>query len=94
MAVVAKNWLTMFTVDKYSWDKIRGDYNVLKRYDLSLDDLKKPNFFNKLGFEKKGYYEVYLVVDAEGCDYHWYRQDKGGYWSQKHGLLPVDNVDG
>lgn len=29
------------TVDKYSWDKIRSDYNVLKRYDLSLDDLKK-----------------------------------------------------
>ena len=33
--------LSKDTVDKYGWDKIRSDYNVLKRYDLSLDDLKK-----------------------------------------------------
>jgi hypothetical protein len=32
------------TVDRYSWDKIRNDYNVLKRYDLSLDDLKNLNW--------------------------------------------------
>lgn len=29
------------TVDKYGWDRIRSDYNILKRYDLSLDDLDK-----------------------------------------------------
>ncbi len=43
--VSPKDTLSIFilskdTVDKYSWDKIRSDYNVLKRYDLSLDDLK------------------------------------------------------
>ena len=36
---------------------------------------------------------VYLVID-EGYDYHWYRQDKGGLWSQKHGWDNVDNIDG
>ena len=34
-----------------------------------------------------------MVVD-KGVDYHWYRQDKGGLWSQKHGLGNVDNIDG
>ena len=33
--------LSKDTVDKYGWDKIRSDYNILKRYDLSLDDLKE-----------------------------------------------------
>lgn len=69
------------------------DINEVANAAIS-DGLKKPNLFNKLGFGKRGYYEVYLVVDIEGGDYHWYRQDKGGNWSQKHGLLPVDNVDG
>lgn len=32
--------LSKDTVDKYSWDRIKSDYNVLRRYDLSLDDLK------------------------------------------------------
>ena len=32
--------LSKDTVDRYSWDKIRIGYNVLKRYDLSLDDLE------------------------------------------------------
>ena len=35
---------------------------------------------------------VYLVID-EDYDYHWYRQDKGGLWSQKHGISYVTNVD-
>lgn len=32
------------TVDKYSWDKIRSDYNILKRYDLSIKDLEKQSW--------------------------------------------------
>lgn len=36
--------LSKDTVDRYSWDKIRSDYNILKRYDLSLDDLKKQRW--------------------------------------------------
>lgn len=56
---------------------------------------KKPNFFNKLGFGKRGYYEVYLVVDNTGSakDYHWYRKNKGGYWSHKPGRTPISFYD-
>ncbi|MBO4442091.1 MAG: VCBS repeat-containing protein [Bacteroidaceae bacterium] len=64
-------------------------------YPLTVDDVvnaviadgqgrvKKTNFFNKLGFGKKGYYSGYLVVGDNDC--HFYRQDKGGTWSSKHG---------
>ncbi len=66
--------------------------------DAAIRDgcIKKPNLFNKLGYGKRGYYEVYLVIDnVDGVqDYHWYRQDKGGYWSQKHGNGFVTNYDG
>ncbi len=54
--------------------------------------VKKPSFWNKLGFGKNGYYSVYLVIE-KGVDYHWYRQDKGGLWSHKRGDFPVCNVD-
>ena len=53
--------------------------------------IKVPNFFNKLGFGKQGYYSAYLVID-EGSDYHWYRQDKGGKWSHKQGTTEVKNA--
>ena len=69
--------------------------------DISLDNvvqaaiadgrIKVPTFLNKLGFGKKGYYSVYLVVDNQK-DYHWYRQDKGGSWSHKRGIAPVANA--
>jgi len=52
---------------------------------------KKPSFWNKLGFGKQGYYEVYLVLGES--DYHWYRQDQGGKWSHKQGNWHVSNVD-
>ena len=32
------------TLSKYSWSQIRKDYNILKRYDLSLGDLQRLNF--------------------------------------------------
>jgi hypothetical protein len=83
-----------------------SDGNMVWRDNMSLENVqnaaisdgrvKKLNFWNKLGFGKRGYYGVYLVVDnTDGIqDYHWYRQDKGGYWSQKHGIGKVTNVDG
>lgn len=36
--------LSKDTVDTYSWAEIRNDYNILKRYDLSIDDLEKQNW--------------------------------------------------
>ncbi|HNT42576.1 MAG TPA: hypothetical protein PLA42_07660 [Tenuifilaceae bacterium] len=32
--------LSKGTVDKYSWEAIRADYKILKRYDLSIQDLE------------------------------------------------------
>ncbi len=36
--------LSKDTVDKYSWEEIRQTYNILKRYDLSLEDLKNSSW--------------------------------------------------
>lgn len=36
--------LSKGTVDKYDWEKIRVEYNILKRYDLSLSDLQNNNW--------------------------------------------------
>jgi hypothetical protein len=32
------------TLNKYSWEEVRDGYKVLKRYDLSLEDLKESDF--------------------------------------------------
>jgi hypothetical protein len=32
------------TLEKYSWEVIRDEYKILKRYDLSLRDLKNMNY--------------------------------------------------
>lgn len=79
-----------------------GDHPITSYSDINLDyivqasisdgRIKQPNLWNKLGFGKNGYYEVYLVID-QGNDYHWYRQDKGGNWSHKPGVTPVINID-
>ena len=36
--------------------------------------------------------KIALVID-QSDDYHFLRQDKGGFWSQKSGALPVTNLD-
>jgi len=75
---------------------IPPDMNEIISASLADGYIKKLNFLNKLGFGKRGYYSVYLVMDnSDGIqDYHWYRQDKGGLWSQKHGSDFVTNLDG
>lgn len=72
----------------------KSDINLNFVLQASISDgrVKRPNLWNKLGFGKRGYYEVYLVID-KGKDYHWYRKDKGGYWSHKPGITPVTNID-
>lgn len=32
------------TLNKYGWNRVKEGYKVLKRYDLSVDDLKKMNW--------------------------------------------------
>ena len=72
----------------------RTDITLGKVTYAAISDgrIRKPTLLNKLGFGKRGYYSVYLV-SADGVDYHWYRQDKGGMWSHKPGITAVVNVD-
>ena len=72
----------------------RGQLNLYDVIDAALSDgrIKKPSFLNKLGFGRKGYYPVYLVIDNWN-DYHWYRQDKKGCWSHKPGEGNVTQYD-
>jgi hypothetical protein len=37
--------LSVDTVNKYTWEQIRLDYNILKRYDISLQDLKRMDIY-------------------------------------------------
>jgi len=39
-----------------------------------------------------GFYKVFLALDPPN-DYHWWRQDKSGYWSHKPGSTEVVNID-
>jgi hypothetical protein len=32
------------TLNKYSWEEIRKNYKVLRRYDMSIDDLKRTKW--------------------------------------------------
>ena len=75
------------------WDKALITLDNMTNASLTNNRVKLPNFWNKLGFGKRGYYSGYLVT-ADGKDYHFYRQDNGGKWSHKPGEGAVMNVDG
>ncbi len=46
------------------------------------------------GVVPKGYHKIQAFYDpSPNGDYHWYRQDSNGNWSQKHGNENVSNVD-
>ena len=38
-------------------------------------------------------HKVYLLIEAGGDDFHWYRQDGDGTWSHKLADAPIDNKD-
>ena len=82
-----------YTEDKISIPIERLNLNDVLELALRNQRIKKPTLLNKLGFGKRGYYPVYLVID-EGIDYHWYRQDNDGLWSHKRGITEVLNYDG
>lgn len=44
---------------------------------------------------KKGFYKNFIAVAKDGYDhdYHFYREDKNGYWSHKPGRTEVTNID-
>ncbi len=48
-AQLAQDTMSVFifhtdTLNKYPWEKIRDDYMILKRYDLSLEDLERCDY--------------------------------------------------
>lgn len=51
--------------------------------------IKKATRTQKPG---KNEYKVALVI-APNADYHWYIQNRNGYWSHKRGLTKVSNLD-
>ncbi|MFU0826528.1 MAG: Peptidase-C39-2 domain-containing protein [Lachnoclostridium sp.] len=51
--------------------------------------IKRANRDDKPG---KNEYKVALVI-APDLDYHWYIQNRDGYWSHKRGLTEVSNLD-
>lgn len=60
--------------------------------------IKKDNpSIYKIGFDekcKKGHYKAFMAIsDGSDPDYHFYRQDKNGYWSHKPGRREATDLD-
>lgn len=70
------------------------EYNckaIYKRIKRDNPAITKTTFNKKC---PKGTYKAFVALDPEGdTDYHFYRQDKNGYWSHKPGRSNVVNVD-
>ena len=73
------------------WEKVKGKRcpDIVARVMGDIPGVKLTNFTRRCS---KGSSKVALVVDPEN-DYHWYRQDKDGYWSHKPGGTKVTRKD-
>ncbi len=71
--------------------KISKDLKYVSKNYLNLWDCKYAGPTYGSGY----CVALVLAVDKNGIfrDYHWYRQDKDGYWSHKRGLYPITNLD-
>lgn len=80
-----------------------ANLNSIKRDDYNCESfykrLKKDNpSLYLIDFEtgcRKGFHKGFIALDKkkEDTDYHFYRQDKNGYWSHKPGRTEVINTD-
>lgn len=71
------------------------DYNCFefyKRLKKDIPSLYLSSFDEKC---KKGFYKGFIALDTklEDSDYHFYRQDKSGYWSHKPGRQDAVDYD-
>lgn len=70
------------------------EYNcndIYKRIKRDNPSVRISKFHKKC---PKGAYKAFFALDTEGdTDYHFYRQDKNGYWSHKPGRTNVVNID-
>jgi len=71
------------------------DYNCLAFYERLKKDI--PSMYITSFDEqcKKGFYKGFIAIDTkdEDQDYHFYRQDKSGYWSHKPGRQKAIDYD-
>jgi len=75
----------------YSGVKLSAPVDCAKVIDaVKRDGVTEPN---STGECPCGRHKVYLVIDIDGRDYHWYRQDSDGTWSHKRGPTEVTNLD-
>ena len=63
--------------------------DMMSRILGDMPNVKLTDFKSKC---PAGTSKVAFVVDPKR-DYHFYRQDKNGLWSDKHGAMPVTNYD-
>ena len=63
--------------------------NVAALIKRDVPDLRRSTFRRRCG---RGYSKIALTVDPN-TDYHFYRQDRDGYWSHKDGENPVKRYD-
>ena len=72
-----------------------NDYNCYSFYERLKKDI--PSLYLTKFDEKckKGYYKGFIALDTkkEDQDYHFYRQDRNGYWSHKPGRKEAINYD-
>lgn len=75
-----------------SWDEINGKRcpDLLARLFGDVKNIKMSSFEEKC---PTNYSKIAAVID-EDEDYHFYRQDKKGYWSHKPGSSDVTRLDG
>ena len=71
-----------------------SEYNcdaIYKRIKKDNPSVYKAKFTDKCG---KGYYKSFFALSLDrDTDYHFYRQDKNGFWSHKPGRTNATNLD-
>lgn len=75
--------------DKFSKQKLKTCPNMISRLMGDNPTLEPTTFTSKC---PSGTSKIALIVDSDQ-DYHFLRQDKNKLFSEKHGGLPVTNLD-
>lgn len=64
-------------------------HRIMQDYKGRVYRLKKENMYSPC---KKGYAKVQVAI-APNRDFHFYRQERDGYWTHKRGLTPTSDRD-
>ena len=71
------------------------DYRCITFYNRLKKDMPSMYLVNFKDRCKKGFYKGFIAIDSKNGDedYHFWRQDKSGYWSHKPGRREATDVD-